>query len=453
MRCRDEILLPWFLFRKLLGAIVVLYCVLLLPDFSTLVSTTGVWPCNLGGRQYPLWNSIDPLCSLGGDYSVLLERLVFVVLFFAGLVGVSGRGSPLTSTVTWLCILTLHHRAPMILDGGDGLLRLLLFLSVLVPSRTGGVRQSTSEVPIREDMISTRIAFLTVLHRIVLATMYTVAGIAKYGAAWRDGSACELVSRDPEFAFTWFPGILALVPELMHRAGCIAIPWFELLGGLVMLSSLVSSISLKGIAVALGLLHVAIFAFLRLELFPLVCLVGLVPLMASTREAPLLLLWRSSRRTVAAVVVWISLFVFGAVQTDVQLEEQHHAPSVVRTLGALGFVQTWRLFAPAPRSSHCYRELLLYTRSGNVSSETIYVSSRQASHPLDEIRSRLRWRHFLASLNPLGMFPLRKQFSSVICTTPTQDQAIAGTLVCSDPSSKRATRSWLWSVSCDPTRP
>lgn len=452
MGWRDEILLPWFLFRKLLGAVVVLYCVLLLPDFSTLVSTAGVWSCNSEGRQYPLWNSIDLVCSLGGDYSVLLERLVFVVLFLAGLVGVVGRGSPLISTVTWLCLISLHHRAPMILDGADGLLRLLVFISVLVPSRRGDVCQSASEVPIREDVISTRVACVTVLHRIVLATMYIVAGIAKYGAAWRDGSACELVSRDPEFAFTWFPSILALMPEWLHRAGCMVIPWFELLGGLVMLLSLVSSKSLKSVAVALGFLHLAIFACLRLELFPLVCLVSLVPLTASTREAPLSLLWRSSRRTVVAVVVWSSLFIFGAVQTDVQLKEQYQAPSVVRTLGALGFVQTWRLFAPAPRSAHCYRELVLYTRSGDVSSETIYVSSSQASHPFDEIRSRLRWRHFLASLNPLALFSLREHFATLLCKAPTQEQAIAGTLVCSDPSSKKATRSWLWSVSCDPTK-
>lgn len=134
--------------------------------------------------------------------SVGFQRLVFAVTACAAISLILGYRTRVVTVLVWVLVSSLHVRNPMILSGGDLLLRMLLFWSMFVP--LGAVwsidawRQRPSKaISMRFLSVGSMAIFLQI------AFMYWFTAALKTGPEWRDdGSALFYVLRRPLYT-TW----------------------------------------------------------------------------------------------------------------------------------------------------------------------------------------------------------------------------------------------------------
>lgn len=424
----------WFLFRRWIGAAVLFTIILLLPDFSELISSNGLWPCSVPFSVRALSNSIDPICSLGNSYAPFLDIVIVMGLLYGAVLLSLGKGDPVRAAITWICLLCIHHRSYLIVAGGDGLLRFLLFVTIFIPS----------ECPHRALRGST-VRCLEIMHRTTLALMYITTGLLKNGSDWIEGTALRTTSNDPEFSFSWFKTLLDYLSPSIERMVCQIIPSIEIIAGVWILASIVGRIPTRWVAFILAGLHLMILVSMRLENFPHVCLIGIFPLffqepVGETKSRNILFKISS--------VLFVSFFSLGIIVVDFGYFPAV-SPVIIRTLGALGFIQTWKLFAPVPRLNTCYRELKVNPPVYEKKNSTLIVSTGRADSIIDTMHSRMRWQHFLSGKKLLSLSYLRYGFTKNLCGEVGLEGTISEHSVCEDLNGKNRMY-WLWAISCDP---
>ncbi len=170
--------------------------------------------------------------ALGGSY--VTELLLFCTTgVFAAflLVGVYAR---VASFGCWLLMTSLHARNPLLLDGGDALVRLLLLWGVFLPL---GARWSLrlGRFQSREHATGTRCYSLaTVALTLQFILFYWGGGLCKSGPEWTStGNALELVFQN-EYWNRPLGNVLSESPALL-RVLTPATIIFELLGPLLLL--------------------------------------------------------------------------------------------------------------------------------------------------------------------------------------------------------------------------
>lgn len=213
----------------------------------------------------------------GGLFSVYAVSDAFWVqagLFvLAGLVAVAfvgGYRTRTTGVVSLVLLVSLHIRNPLVLNGGDRLLRVLLFVALLTPlgerwsidARRRTIHRSTV----------TNLATVALLTQSI-AVFTANALLKRRGDLWYAGDAVEVALYDTTVA-TAFGGALLELPALLT---VLTYGWVVLLAGAIPLL-LVTTGRLRAIAVA-G--YLAAFAGMALSLA-----VGLFPLALAASVLP-----------------------------------------------------------------------------------------------------------------------------------------------------------------------
>ena len=152
--------------------------------------------------------------TLGGPLSLLsfsADRLYFEVLYHAALVGAAlfaaGVGGRSVTIVFYILVLSMQNANPLILDGGDNILRIVVFYAIfadLTPPRQQNGRQSACLCGFVHNL-----AILAVV--VQLCLVYFSTGAYKImGEMWQSGTALYYVSRVQWF--TW-PGVSSVIYE------------------------------------------------------------------------------------------------------------------------------------------------------------------------------------------------------------------------------------------------
>jgi hypothetical protein len=117
------------------------------------------------------------------------QALLFGVTALAALVLLVGYRTRLMTVVVWVLVLSIQWRNPLVLSGGDILLRMLLFWGMFLPlGAYWSVDRALKATPPRLSMRF--LSFATVGLFLQIAFMYWFTAILKSGQEWRvDGSA------------------------------------------------------------------------------------------------------------------------------------------------------------------------------------------------------------------------------------------------------------------------
>lgn len=317
------------------------------PDLAAHYSDDGVLPRSLLAVNVPV-----SLHALGG--SVAYERLVFLL---AGAVAVAlllGYRTQLATFLSWLLLLSLHARNPLVLHGGDLLERMLLFWGIFLPlgarCSLDAARSGTGAPPAQTSACSAATAAL--LLQVVFVYWFGLAA-RTHPAWWGDATAvADALSLD-SYATPLGHWMRGLPPGLL-RAATVATVALEGLGPLVLLLSG----GLGPVRTALVALFLAFHALLGLSLrlgtFSLVCMVAWLPFLPAWFWDVLLARRRATDppaspeppaglSPLATAVVLLSLtYVFlynlGALRTGFALTQ----------LKGVGLEQSWGMFSPYP---------------------------------------------------------------------------------------------------------
>lgn len=351
------------LFRVGLGVTLLLDLVVRSQHLRAHYSDAGIWP-----RAAWLANQRGPLdwsfhLATGGELGIAL------MMGAAALCALSlalGYWTRLATALSWLLLFSLQQRNPHVLNGGDALLRILLFWALFLPL---GQRLSLDRLQSGRGSAATTVrsaAAFALLAQIGL--VYGFAAIWKDHPMWHgDANAVYYALSIDQFA-TAASGWLLARPELL-RLLTIGVWWLEALGPALLFLPGFTGVA-RALAVALFLgLHAGFAIFMELGLFPLICGVAWLAVTPSVvwdslgrrrrgrgagpaaAPAQLDALRFRSGPALRSLAITSLLGIAVAWNLGTRLPALHSLPGafIATDLGILlGLDQRWSMFAPYP---------------------------------------------------------------------------------------------------------
>jgi len=252
-------------FRIAVGTLLIVDLLLRSRSLTAFYTDNGVLPREALFSDY---SSVYSLHAISGEAwaQILLFFVAGVFAFAAVLVGYRTR---LATIVSWLLLISLHVRNPMILNGGDIMLRMLLLWGVFLPL---GERWSIDARRIERDRVTVSSVgtMAAVLTQVLL--MYATNAIHKSRSdAWMSGNAVIENLQADQFTILLGNAIADQVPLL--RA------FTHLWMVLILLSPLLIVLVGYRRAVFASLfvsMHLGMFVTIQVGLFPLISVAGLL---------------------------------------------------------------------------------------------------------------------------------------------------------------------------------
>lgn len=345
--------------RIAMGLLILVDLITRLPFLTLFYTDDGLLPRWLAVGMDPLsrWS----LHALGGSQTATLGLFALAGLFAIMLL--VGYRTWLATFASWALLGSLQLRNPYILDGGDYVLRVLLFWSLFVPlNRCWSVdaRRALTGPPVSPTVLSVGTAAIF----LQIGLIYFFAGAIKVlGSEWRDGTAVYWVANHEYWARPLAAWISTLPTLVLHvfTYGVLAL---EIVGSLLLFAPMWTH-RFRMLAVGLFLLfHLATGLSIELGLFPLISSAGLilfVPARWWDRFASLRLPSQSplpssdhavrhhrwpARLRSGVVAIALTFTVVANVET---MRRYWIFPNRVRRVAVvLGVGQGWGMYAPSP---------------------------------------------------------------------------------------------------------
>lgn len=377
-------------FRIALGLLLLADIAWRLPHFDAWLTETGVWPIAAARAENSLaWS----LYFLSGAPAWTITLLCCSAL--AALALIAGWRTRLFTVISWLLLCSLQARNELPINAGDLVLRLLLFWGMFLPlSACWSVDARGRPKAGTITSVATAALFVQV------ALIYFFNALYKTGDAWTNGSAISAVLQQETYA-TSFGRSLLDWPWLLKLA-THGTWWFELLGPLLLFSPWKTGVARGCVAIGFILFHLALFATLRIGLFPLICVAAWVPILPSgfwnalsgpreaSREAGT---WRGLEILAGVALIMV-------VASNIALFAKRVRPAWWRaSSNVLRLDQQWSLFAPNPSRSEGWTVVVIEGNDGreyNAETGTEMDWARPAD--LGAELPSAQWRKFLASM-------------------------------------------------------
>ncbi|MDP3735463.1 MAG: HTTM domain-containing protein [bacterium] len=235
----------------------------------------GVFPREVALRWYhePFFLSLHFL-----DGSWEAQAVLFVIAAVFALMLLVGYKTRVATIASWLLLISLQTRNPLILQGGDIFMRATLFFAMFLP---WGARYSVDCVRRSSSVSGERHASVwTAGFMIQVAAVYVFAGLVKTSVEWtREGSAIYYALSIDQFTrpFGYF---LLQFPDLL-RLLTFATLLFELFGPLLLFAPVFTR-QLRFAAVAGFIaMHLGFMASMRLGPFPWIGIITMLALLPS----------------------------------------------------------------------------------------------------------------------------------------------------------------------------
>ena len=198
------------------------------------------------------------------------QGFLFVVAGLAAVLLLVGWQTRWVTVASWVLLTSLQSRNPIVLNGGDAILRLLLFWSMLLPL---GARWSldAGRAGRRPPDVVTGGAAAALLLQVVL--IYVFTGLKKSGATWNeDYTALALFLGNGRFGSEWGRALLAY-PVLLQAMTWITIT-LERWGPLLALSPFWSGPARTLAVVLFAGLHAGVLLLSTIDLFSVISIVA-----------------------------------------------------------------------------------------------------------------------------------------------------------------------------------
>jgi len=226
-------------------------------------------------------------------------RVVFLLILGCAVVFTLGYRTRLFHALTLAGVLSIHGRNPMVENGGDVVLNLMLVWALVLPlgarfgidavraSRARAPEARTPEVdrPIRVPPDRARSLAVTVV-LLQLAVIYFLNAVQKDGATWREGTALAYIL-EQDRTVTWLGVWARDLPFGVTRLLTWGAQAIEALAPALILSPIAVTACRRIAIVALSALHVGIAALIDVGLFSWVMLACL-PLLLTTADFDLI---------------------------------------------------------------------------------------------------------------------------------------------------------------------
>lgn len=317
----------------------------------------GLVPRSVLIRVYPTLSF--PSLHVAND-TVYYVALLFLLHALVGLALLLGYRTRTSSVLSWLLLMSLQARNPLVLNGGDILLAALLFWGMFLP--WGRVWSLDARMSVQKEQVQVFSA-ATVGLTFQVASLYLFAALHKLEPAWTEGSAVYYALSIESFATSHARFLLS------HPQWLPWLTWSVLAFEFVALWLLISSnttVRMIGVA-GCACLHLGFGAFLDIGLFrwvPLIGLCALIPSRAWGKEVPTISdeLHKSVQSFFLLSVTALTL----AVNIDTLGQGRHQfVPSLLKGFSPVfASWQNWNVFTGGSLYSSGWYAIEIETHSG-----------------------------------------------------------------------------------------
>jgi Vitamin K-dependent gamma-carboxylase len=237
-----------------LGLLMLSQTILLARDFAAFYQASGVFPSQT-------WNES------------LLRALLFGVLPLFAVSLVLGFATRLSTLIGFVGVVMVQDANPQILQGGDVLLRLLLFWSSFLPLGQMWSLDARLMMP-KGPALPWTTGLATWALSLQICFVYWFAALLKSDPLWTQNGNAFFYALNIEHFTTPLGLYLRQFPDLL-RVITLATPWFELFAPcLLFISFYRDACRLAAVGLFLGFHLIGMEALLRIGLFPWVCAVA-----------------------------------------------------------------------------------------------------------------------------------------------------------------------------------
>jgi hypothetical protein len=243
-----------------------------LPDLTAHYSDQGIVPRNmLGGLCPPILH-----CYSGETWFQAVLAGLGIVLALALMVG---RQTPLATFFSWLLLISVHGRNPALMQGGDMLLRLLVFWGLFLP--LGACYSLDAADPNARPRSPRVLSPGSVALVLQICLVYWFAGAWKWAPEWHEeGSAVHLALQIDYFT-TRFGQFL-----LQYSTVCRLLTWstilLETIGPVMLFLPFAPGLFRMLTIGAFLTFHTGLAATMELGNFPFVCMVAWLALLPTS---------------------------------------------------------------------------------------------------------------------------------------------------------------------------
>ena len=243
-------------------------------DFRAFYSDSGVLPrselLRIGNHTWDI--SLHTASGLAS-----FEAILFILASLFAIMLIAGYRTRLAIIASWFLLISLHFRNPMILQGGDIVLRVVVFWMMFLPlNKIWSLDRLLNRVT--EPKTKTIISPATIAYIIQICLIYLMSGLLKTGIPWHNGTAVYYALNVDQlitpFA-VWireFPGFMALLTY--------GVWYLEVYGIILFFSPWKTAVFRMAGILAFALLQIGFNSGMRLGLFGIISVVvtlGFIP--------------------------------------------------------------------------------------------------------------------------------------------------------------------------------
>ncbi len=337
-----------------------------------------------------------------GD-SVLYEGFLFGIAAFFALMLLLGYKTQFACIASWILLISLQNRNQLVLNGGDTLLRMLLFWAMFLPlgAKLSLDHRSYSKNDFENNNRFVSLAGFGLLVQFFL--VYFLSSLGKNGSSWNDGSAFMNVFRMDDLLSSFgeklvlYPKVLSNISPFVYY-GQMIFPFFLLIPN--------KTNRFRNIALLFFLcLHLFIFLFFDLGIFSWVCIAGLLAFLPSSfmnfifgqSTKGSFVENRQSMHLLSAIALIYTMLMAAQGSGYVQLSNFLQVPAKVWRLD-----QQWNMFNSSSLSQSVSVQIISKNREG-------ILNEIQPAH------SNVRWRNFLNMIPYAKPEALRNNFCRYAC--------------------------------------
>jgi hypothetical protein len=256
---------------------IVLNLALRVPDIFAFFSDEGCVPrvavLQLADTPYlfSLYHSTGNWVFIAALFAV---AAVLAVMLFAGYC------TRFATIASWIMLISLQNRNPMIIDGQDMLLRMMLFWGIFLPwgnYLSVDATRTPATAPANEQLPNTILSWGTIAYTIQIVLIYLCTAIHKNTQQWIDGTA-GLYSLNIDFITTSLGVYLTQYPDLL-KIGTYTTVSLEYLCPLLILLPIKNGIPRTAAIAILCSFHIGLALVFKLGFFPLFNIISLVALL------------------------------------------------------------------------------------------------------------------------------------------------------------------------------
>ena len=241
-------------------------------DVEAHYSDVGILPREALWKYFSSWNLT--FHSMSGYWEI--QAVLFSIAMVFAIMLLFGFKTRLATIVSWIFLISLQNRNPVICYGGDSVLRMLLFWGMFIP---WGARFAADAVRFGTQKVGNRIRHAGTLGYIVqILCIYVFTAILKDGAEWREDFTAVYYALSLDELKTGLTDWLFGLGEGTHKFLTVSVLWWEFLGPLLLLIPK-WRVRLLGVLGFIAL-HIGFGSFMRLGIFPFVscvCVLGFIP--------------------------------------------------------------------------------------------------------------------------------------------------------------------------------